>query len=138
MAALTAALMSITLSSLATAQDDAPAAGHPIRVMKARYENDRSRGGASARGSCTVWLQNRAEVSVDGIEIELELYNDSRRKVETLKREIELLTAGEKKVLVFKWDIPGESEVRRPRIFLSYNSRGRQKTRFEGDPPTWQ
>lgn len=134
---LALAVMSVALSGVGSAADE-PEGGHPIKVMKARYTNDRSRGGSSAKGNCTVWLKNKAEVSVDGIEVEVELYNDSRRKVETLKREIEVLTSGEKKVLTFKWDIPGESTIRRPKIYLSYHSRGRQKTRFHSEPPTWQ
>lgn len=134
---LAIALMTLALGSLAAAQNE-PAGGHPIKVMKARYVSDRDRGGSSARGNCTVWIKNKADVSVDGIVVEVEIYNDSRRKIETVKREVELLTSGEKKVLTFKWDIPGESEIRRPKIFLSYRTRGTQVTRFHSEPPTWQ
>ena len=111
---------------------------HPIRVLPARYQNDNVRGGAavSARGNLTIWLQNPTSVIVDGIEIEVELYNRSKRKVETLKRSLEKLDPGEKKVLTFRWDVMAEDEVT-PRFFIAYNSRGTQKTRFEGDTPTW-
>lgn len=127
----------LAVTGMSTAQE--PAGGHPLYVMKARYVSERGTSAlASARGNCTVWLRNKEEVTVDGIEIELHLYNDRRRQVETLKREIGALTAGEKKVVTFRWDIPGEDEVERPRIWLSYNARGTQKARFEAEPPTWQ
>jgi hypothetical protein len=110
---------------------------HPIRVIKARYQNDNSRGGAtSARGNLTVWLKNVAEVTVDGVEIEVDLYNDRGRKVETLRKEVKDLGPGEKRVTTFRWDVVAENEVK-PRFYIEYKSRGTQKTRFEGDPPSW-
>jgi hypothetical protein len=111
---------------------------HPLRVLKARYQNDNLRGSAntSARGNLTIWLQNITSVVVDGIDIEVELYNGNKRKVDTLKRNVDKLDPGEKKVLTFRWDVVAEDEVK-PRFFIEYNARGNQKERFEGDTPTW-
>ena len=104
---------------------------HPLRVLKSRYQNDQSRGeSGSARGNLTVWLQNAVGVPVDGIELEVELYNDRRRKVETLKKTVGSMAAGKKKVLTFRWDIVAEDVVK-PKIFILYNARGNQKARFE-------
>ena len=74
---------------------------------------------------------------VDGVEIEVELYNDSKRKVETLKRTIDKLEPGQKQVITFRWDVVAEDNVK-PKFFVSYNARGSQKARFEGDSPSWQ
>jgi len=113
-------------------------ADHPLRILKARYQNDSTRGAAaSAKGNLTIWMQNSVGVAVDGIEIEVELYNDRKRKVETLRRDIGLLEAGEKKIITFRWDVIAEDSVK-PRFFVEYNRRGNQKARFEGDSPNWQ
>ncbi len=139
--ALTAVLAvtcaTVAFSQSASAEKDFTG-DHPIRVLKARYESDNARGGgASAKGNITIWLQNATSVIVDGVDVEVDLYNDNKRKVDTLKRSIEPLEAGEKRVLTFRWDVIAEREVT-PRFFIEYNSRGNQKTRFEGRPPTWQ
>lgn len=111
---------------------------HPLRVLKARAENDNMRSSAaSARGSLTIWLQNPTSVVVDGINIDVDLYNTNKRKVDTLRREIDKLEPGEKKVITFRWDVVAEQEVF-PRFFIEYNARGTQKERFEGDSPSWQ
>lgn len=137
-------LLALTLCFMLSAVQQASAEGkefkgdHPLRVLKARAQNDNLRGGSSsARGNLTIWLQNITSVVVDGVEIEVELYNDSKRKVETLKRTIDKLEAGEKKVVTFRWDVVAEDHVK-PRFFVSYNSRGNQKSKFEGDSPSWQ
>lgn len=124
-------------ASLPVSAKDNPS-DHPIRVLKARYQNDGARGsGSSARGNLTIWLQNAADATVDGVEIEVELYNDRGRKVETLRRKIEDLGAGAKKVVTFRWDVVAESHVK-PRFYVEYNRRGTQKGRFEGESPNWQ
>jgi len=111
---------------------------HPIRILKARYQNDASRGGAaSTRGNLTIWLQNQVDVTVDGVEIEVELYNDRNRKVETLRKKVEDLGPSEKKVVTFRWDVIAETSVK-PKFFVEYNFRGNQKARFEGESPNWQ
>lgn len=111
---------------------------HPLRVLKARVQNnDLGSGGfSSAKGSLTIWIQNITSVIVDGITIDVELYNGNRRKVETLHRTVDKLEPGEKKVLTFRWDVLAEREVK-PKFFVEYNARGNQKARFEGDTPTW-
>lgn len=123
----------------ASAQDKEFKGEHPLRVLKARAQNDSVRGGSSvsARGTLTVWVQNYTSVVVDGVEMEVELYNDNRRKVDTIKRNIDKLEPGEKKVITFRWDVVAEDNVK-PRFFIEYNARGNQKARFEGDTPTWQ
>lgn len=134
--ALLVSLLAISVALPATARDNP--SDHPIKVLKARYQNDQSRGGSSsARGNLTIWLKNAVGVTVDGIEIEVELYNDRRRKVETLRRKIDKLEGGEKKVVTFRWDVIAEKDVK-PKFFIEYNSRGNQKSRFEGDSPNWQ
>lgn len=129
------------LSALVGVQaDDKEFSGeHPLRVLKARAQRDNVRGSAavSARGNLTIWLQNYTSVIVDGITIEVELYNRSRRKVETLKRQVDKMEPGEKKVLTFRWDVVAEDDVK-PRFFIEYNARGNQKERFEGETPSWQ
>ncbi len=126
------------LALLAPASADKDFTGeHPIRVLKARKQNESNRGGhsAAARGNLTLWLHNPTSVVVDGVRVEVELYNDSRRRVETLRRDIEDLQPGEKRVVTFRWDVLAERSVD-PRFFIEYNARGAQKARFEGDSPT--
>jgi hypothetical protein len=112
---------------------------HPLRVLKARAQRDNIRGGSavSSRGSLTLWLQNPTSVIVDGIGIDVDLYNDNKRKVDSLRRELEKLDPGEKKVITFQWDVVAEDEIY-PRFFIEYNARGNQKERFEGETPSWQ
>lgn len=135
----TAVLLSLCCLALAlpTMARDNPA-DHPIRILKARYQNDSSRSGmGSAKGNLTIWMQNSVNVTVDGIEIEVDLYNNRGRKVETLRKKVKDLGPGEKKVLTFRWDVVAEDYVK-PRFYVEYNRRGNQKARFEGDSPTWQ
>ena len=121
------------LGGIASAKKDKR--DHPLRVLKSRVQSNQGRTSvASARGNLTVWLQNTSNVTVDGIEMEIELYNDRNRKVETLRREIEDLEAGEKKVITFRWDVIAEKSVT-PKIFVEYKARGTQKARFEGRSP---
>jgi hypothetical protein len=112
---------------------------HPLRILKARAQRDNIQGSSavSTRGNLTLWLQNPTSVIVDGIGIDVELYNDNRRKVDTLRREIGKMDPGEKKVITFRWDVVAEDEIH-PRFFIEYNARGNQKERFEGETPTWQ
>ncbi len=134
--ALLASVLAILVIQPATAKNNPT--DHPIRVLKARYQNDQSRGGlSSARGNMTIWLQNSVGVTVDGIEIEVELYNDRGRKVETLKKKIDKLDAGEKKIVTFRWDVIAEKQVK-PKFFIEYNAGTAKKPRFQGDSPTWQ
>jgi hypothetical protein len=133
---LLAAAIAALMAFPATA-DNNPA-NHPIRVLKARYQNDQSTSGmSSSRGNLTIWLQNGADVAVDGVEVEVELYNDRNRKVETLRKSVDTLEAGEKKIVTFRWDIIAERTIK-PRFYVEYNARGTQKARFEGDSPSWQ
>ena len=129
-----ATLLAVLASSPVVARDNP--SDHPIRILKARVQNDQARGGNSARGNLTIWMQNSANVTVDGIEVEVELYNNRKRKVETLRRKVDSLDSGEKKVVTFRWDVVAEDDVT-PRFFVEYNSRGTQKTRFEGETPSW-
>ena len=135
---MTALLLSLCCLALAlpTTAKDNPA-DHPIKVLKARYSNDSSRSMGSAKGNMTIWMKNIANVTVDGIEIEVDLYNDRGRKVETLRRKVKDLSPGEKKVLTFRWDVVAEDTVK-PRFYVEYKRRGNQKARFEGDSPNWQ
>lgn len=129
------AVVLLAVSLPASAKDNP--SDHPIRVLKARYQDDTTHGGGmSARGSLTIWLQNAADLTVDGIEIEVDLYNDRGRKVETLHKKVEDLNGGAKKVVTFRWDVVAEDHVK-PRFFVEYNVRGNQKARFEGDSPNW-
>lgn len=110
---------------------------HPLKVLKAKMNNDAGRSSImSSRGSMTVWLQNLADVPVDGVKMEVILYNDRNRPVETLTREIGELDAGKKEVLTFKWDVLAERSVK-PRIFVYYNGGEPEPTKFEGEPPVW-
>lgn len=127
------ALICLAAVSPVSAKDNP--ADHPLHVLKARYQNDTNRGsGMSARGNLTIWLKNAADATVDGVEIEVELYNDRGRKVETLRKKVEDLGAGEKKVITFRWDVVAEKNVK-PRFYVEYNRRGTQKARFEGESP---
>lgn len=133
---LVLALFAVLTAVLPAQADNNNPSDHPIKILKARYQNDRSRATTSARGNLTIWMQNAADVTVDGVEVEVELYNDRDRKVETLRKKVDTLNAGEKKVITFRWDVVAESSVK-PRFYVEYNSRGTQKTRFEGDTPNW-
>lgn len=128
------------LSSLVAVQADEGKeykGDHPLRILKARAQNDNVRGAvANAKGSLTIWLQNPTSVIVDGVVVDVDLYNKNKRKVDTLHREIDKLDPGEKKVITFRWDVVAEDEIH-PRFFIEYNARGNQKERFEGETPTW-
>ena len=133
-----AVCMTLAFVAGASAEDKEFTGTHPLKILKARYQSENSNGSAaaSARGNLTVWIQNVTSVIVDGVDIDVELYNNRKRKVDTLKRNVDKLEPGEKKVLTFRWDVPGEEELS-PRFFVEYNARGNQKERFEGDSPTW-
>ena len=109
---------------------------HPIKVLKARMQNNSRGSMGSNKGNVTVWLQNVAGVAVDGVKVEIELYSDSRRLLDTLEKEVGEMTAGKKKVLTFKWDLITDDRIK-PRIFVSYNGGRKKPVRFEGDTPTW-
>lgn len=127
-------LMVATLMGQPAAANDNPS-DHPIRILKAKIDVD-SRGGFNkgGRASMSIWMKNAAEVTVDGITITVELYDDRRRKVNTLTRDIEPLDAGEKRIVTFEWD---EFEEVKPRYYVEYYSRGKQKAKFEGDDPDY-
>jgi hypothetical protein len=133
--ALTLAVVTLLGQPAVAKKGDGPG-NHPIRILKAKVDND-SRGGGfnqGGRASLSIWLKNAAEVTVDGIVVTVDLYDDRRRKVNTLTREIDPLDAGEKKIITFEWD---EFEEVKPRYYVEYYSRGKQKTKFEGDRPDY-
>lgn len=137
--ALLAFCLAFSLAASVNAQDGGKefTGKHPIRVLKARAQNDNlGRSISSTKGSLTIWLQNITSVVVDGINIDVDLYNGNRRKVESLNRKIDKLEPGEKKIITFRWDVLAEKEVK-PRFYVEYNARGNQKARFEGDTPSW-
>ncbi len=129
--------LSLIVSLLLPASAEKDYSGdHPLRVLKARKQGDQARSSAgSAKGNLTIWLQNPTSVVVDGVEVEVELYNDNRRKVDTLRRKLDDFQPGEKRVVTFRWDVLAERYVE-PRFFIEYNARGAQKARFEGESPT--
>jgi hypothetical protein len=116
----------------AVAKDDT---NHPLRILKAKVDTDgRSGFNPGGRGSLSIWIKNAADVTVDGITVTVELYNDRRRKMNTLTKDIDALDAGEKRIVTFEWD---EFEEVKPKYFVEYYSRGKQKTKFEGDQPDY-
>lgn len=132
---LMVSIMMLAVMNPAQAKKTDPS-DHPIKVLKARYQST-GRSMGSSKGSLTIWLKNMVGVTVDGIEIEVDLYNDRRRKVETVRRKVKELGAGEKKVVTIKWDVVAE-KIKKPRFYVEYNRRGNQKSRFEGESPNWQ
>lgn len=117
--------------------DDEYTLEHPIKILKARYENNGARSSlGAARGKCTVWMQNVTDVLVDGVKLEIVLYNRHNRKVETLTRDIGELEPGEKLIKSVDWDVVAEDTVK-PRIWVYYNGGGDEPTKFEGEPPVW-
>lgn len=117
--------------------DEKTTLDHPIKILKARYENNTARSSLGAtRGKCTVWMQNVTDVLVDGVKLEVVLYNRHNRKVDTLTKDIGELEPGQKLIKTFDWDVVAEDSVK-PRIWVYYNGGGDEPTRFEGEPPVW-
>ncbi len=124
----------VSLSLLATAKEDKV---HPIKLLRARMQQGAGMSGiGTSKGTMTVWLQNLAEVPVDGVKMEIELYNERNRLVETIVREVGEMDAGKKEVLTIKWDVIAE-RIKRPRIWVYYNAGGPKLEKFEGDTPVW-
>lgn len=117
-------------------KDNAPEDGkHPIAVLKGVFSNDLD-GFNAIRGDCTIWLKNLSDVTVDGVRMELELYNQSGKKVETLKKEIGEMEAGAKRYIPFEWEVYGATSLK-PRVWIYYNAGGEVPVKFEGNPPVW-
>ncbi|MFA5506996.1 MAG: hypothetical protein WC314_18755 [Vulcanimicrobiota bacterium] len=133
-------LLSIVLTLLAAVLLGQPAiardnpSDHPIKVLKAKIDGQSRGFDRGGRGTLSIWLKNAAEVTVDGIVVSVDLYDNRRRKINTLTKEVEPLAGGEKTIVVVKWD---EFEEVKPRFYIEYFSRGNQKTKFEGDTPSW-
>ncbi len=126
------AVVALTLTPIQAKDNE----NHPIKLLKARVQNNSRSTMGSNRGNVTVWLQNVAGVSVDGVKVEVELYSDNRRLLDTLEKEVGEMSAGKKQVLTFKWDLISDDRIK-PRIFVSYNAGRKKPIRFEGDSPTW-
>lgn len=131
---LAVTLMVAVLMGQPTIAKDNPS-DHPIRVLKAKVDTE-NRGGFNKGGRATlsIWLKNAAEVTVDGLAVTVDLYDNRRRKINTLTRELEPLDAGEKRIVVMEWD---ELEEVKPRFYIEYYARGKQKNKFEGETPSW-
>lgn len=127
-------LAAVTVLVLPTQAKDSER--HPIKLLKARMQASGRGSMGASKGNVTVWLQNVAGVTVDGVKVEVELYNDNRRLLDTLEKDVGEMTAGKKKVLTFKWDVISDDRIK-PRIFVSYNAGRKKPVRFEGDTPTW-
>ncbi|MBI3925278.1 MAG: hypothetical protein HY319_07055 [Armatimonadetes bacterium] len=136
-------LMALTVLCLALApvwardegkkEDPGP---HPIRVLKAKIDTAR-RGVGSSRGSITIWLHNSAEVIVDGVKVEVELYTPQGRLIDTLSEEVGEIDPGTKKWVDLDWDLAGEEVPMKPKIWVYYNGGGTKPTKFVGEPPVW-
>lgn len=136
-ACLLAVLMTFGLSLVVAADDDEPALEHPLRVLKARYEANSGRSGIGyVKGRCTVWVQNVTDVLVDGVKIEVVLYNKHNRKIDSQTKDIGEMEPGKKLVTNFDYDVMADDNVK-PRIWVYYNGGGDEPTKFEGEPPVW-
>ncbi len=128
-----ALMITVFAGQTAVAKDNP--SDHPIKVLKAKVDmENRSGFGRGGRATMSIWLKNSAEVTVDGIVVTVDLYTDRRRKINTLTQEVEPLDGGEKSIVVVEWD---ELEEVKPRFYIEYYARGKQKNKFEGDTPSW-
>ncbi len=111
---------------------------HPIAVLKGVFAADNGMSGPGAmKGEATLWVKNMSDVTVDGVVIDLELYNGNNgRKVETVTRKVGEMAAGDKKYILFKWEVYG-AQTLKPRVWVYYNGGGEDPVKFDGEPPIW-
>lgn len=110
---------------------------HPLAVLKGVFQADEGASIGAQKGEATLWIKNMSDVTVDGVKIDLVLYNGNNgRKVETVTKKIGEMTAGDKKTVVFKWDIYGQMSLK-PRVWVYYNGGGEELEKFDGEPPIW-
>ncbi|MEW6281928.1 MAG: FxLYD domain-containing protein [Candidatus Eremiobacterota bacterium] len=108
---------------------------HPLLVLKGTFSSDNGGFGAM-RGDATIWLKNISDVAVDGVKVEMELFNQNGRKVHKMTRDIGELPAGDKKFIDFEWEVYGVTSLK-PRVWVYYNGGGEEPVKFEGEPPIW-
>lgn len=108
---------------------------HPLQVMKASIERNRSVGPArSVEGRCTIWLKNISHDDVDGIKVVLKLREGSR-EIHSLEKTVDEIKGGKKAFLNYSWE-DFEDRKLTPQIWVTYNGEEGPVT-FQGEPPVW-
>jgi len=127
-------LIAAALPGLAQDEEEQPQ-GHPLMVLRAQYNHDSTSGGRAQKGTCSVWLKNMTDVTVDGVVVTLKLVEGSR-VVQTLEKKVGTLDAGRKSYLDYEWeDYQGRKLM--PQIWVTYNGTGSKAATFRAEPPVW-
>lgn len=110
---------------------------HPLAVLKGVFQADNGTSIGAMKGEATIWIKNMSDVTVDGVKVDLELFNGNNgRKVETVTKKIGEMSAGDKKFLTFKWEVYGAMTLK-PKVWVYYNGGGEELVKFDGEPPIW-
>lgn len=141
MLALCCALLIATAALIARADDDDDGlkwkGKHPLAVLKGVFQADDNSSLGAMKGEATLWVKNMSDVTVDGVVLELELYNGNNgRKLETLTKKVGEMPAGDKKYIQFKWEVFGATTIK-PKVWVYYNGGGEDPVKFNGEPPVW-
>ncbi|GMU56027.1 MAG: hypothetical protein AMXMBFR33_51730 [Candidatus Xenobia bacterium] len=127
----------VALAARADDDDKKLKGKHPLAVLKGVINSDNGTTLGAMRGDATIWLKNVSDVAVDGVKVEMVIYNGNNgRKLETLTKDIGELNAGDKKYLNFKWEIYGATTIK-PKVWVYYNGGGEEPVKFDGEPPVW-
>lgn len=110
---------------------------HPIRVLKAKVDGLRRANMGTQSGTITIWLQNTADVIVDGVSVEVEFYSPQGRLIDSFKKEVGEIEGGTKTYADLKWNVVGEDGSLKPKIWIFYNGGGSEPKKFIGEPPVW-
>jgi hypothetical protein len=109
---------------------------HPLKILKVVQDVGNQSSMGSSTGRYHVWMQNTTDVAVDKVQVELELFSESGRLVETVKKDIGEVGAGAKSMVELKYNVIGERTVK-PRFWVLYNAGKEAPVQFEIDGPSW-
>lgn len=113
---------------------------HPILMLKGLMSSGISQSGFDSEMiETSIWIQNIDKLTVDEIEVEVQLYrNNGRRMVAKQVKKLDELKPGKKKVISFDWNLYGAPKGKyHPKVFISYNAGLDKPVRFQARSHTW-
>ena len=136
LALLCAAILAVFVVPAGAARRKSEKGPHPLKILKVVQDIGNQSNMNGAVGRYHVWMQNTTDVAVDKVVVEMELYSESGRKVETIKKDVGEISSGAKSMVEFKYNVIGERTVK-PRFWVLYNAGKEAPVQFEIDGPSW-